>query len=118
MDIYRGSSFLGNASNEWTNPIKTNRGLFQIRWIEDLNTHVLLLDRVDGDFVVATIHNGHSLRALVRRIEENGSAEYIREQLNYIRECGGTVAAEHFFFEVSPTRFEKFCEKFEGNAKK
>ena len=116
--IYKGSSFLGNTSSETLKPVKTKVGEFQIRWIRELNTHVLLLDRGEGGFVVATKHNGYSLRALVRRIEENGSAEYIREQLNYIRECGGTVAAEHFFFDVPLTRFEKFCNKFEENAKK
>lgn len=118
MNIYESTSILGNTSPEILKPIKTTVGEFQIKWIEELNTHILLLDRGEGGFVAATKHNGYSLRALVRRIEENGSAEYIREQLNYIRECGGTVAAEHFFFEVSPTRFEKFCEKFEENAKK
>ncbi len=99
MTINKSASVLGNTSPEILKPVQTNLGLFQIKWIEDLNTHVLLLDRDKGGFVVASKHNGHSLRALVRRIEENGSAEYIREQLNSIRECGGTVAAEHFFLE-------------------
>jgi hypothetical protein len=99
MNINKSASVLGNTSPEILNPAKTNLGLFQIKWIEELNTHVLLLDRGEGGFVVASKHNGHSLRALVNRIEKNGSAEYIREQLNYIRECGGTVAAEHFFLE-------------------
>ncbi len=98
MNINKSASILANSSDEILKPVKTNLGLFQIKWIEELNTHVLLLDRGDGDILVATKHNGHSLHALVERVFA-GNVTGIKSQLNYIRQCGGTVAAEHFFLE-------------------
>ena len=99
MKLTTTRSILGNSSPEILVPVKTERGTFQIKWIEEIGSHALFLDRGEGFFLVATKHNGHSLRALVRRVEENKGADYIKEQLDYIRRCGGTVAAEHFFLE-------------------
>jgi hypothetical protein len=100
MTINKSASILGNTSPEILKPVKTNLGLFQIKWIEELNTHVLLLDRGRGagDILVATQYNGHSLHALAKCVLA-GNQDRIASQLNYIRQCGGTVAAEHFFLE-------------------
>jgi len=98
MTINKSASILGNTSTEILKPVKTNLGLFQIKWIKELDTHVLLLDRGKGGIFVASHNNGYSLSELVERVLA-GNQDRITSQLNYIRQCGGTVAAEHFFLE-------------------
>ena len=96
MKLAQTSSILGNTSPAILIPIKTPLGEFQIKWIKAINAHALFLDRGEGGIFVASHNNEHSLRALAERILA-GNQERIKSQLDFIRQCGGTVAAEHFF---------------------
>jgi hypothetical protein len=98
MKINLANPILGNTSPDILKPIETSLGTFQIKWIEELDSHVLLLDRGAGGIFVASHNNGHSLFNLIERIQA-GTAERVLAQLNFIRQCGGKVAAEHFFLE-------------------
>lgn len=92
------TSVLGNTSSGLLKPVETPVGTFQIEWVDAICSHALFLDRGMGGILVATMHNGFSLEALVKRVKE-GIHEEIKEMLNYIRKCGGTAAAEHFFVD-------------------
>jgi hypothetical protein len=94
MKLAQTSSILGNTSPAITYPTKTFMGTFQIVWLNVIGSHALFVDRGEGGILVATAHNGFSLDSLVKRIGQN---KRVKEQLDYIRTCGGTVAAEHFF---------------------
>ena len=96
MKLAQTSSILGNTSPAILIPVETSLGKFQIKWIKAIGAHALFLDRGQGGFLVATKHNGFSLMALVKRVKL-GNWKDIKGQLDYIRDCGGTVAAEHFF---------------------
>ena len=96
MKINRANPILGNTSPAILIPIKTPLGDFQIKWIEELGAPALFLDRGEGGFFVASHNNGHSLFNLIERVQ-SGIEERALAQLEFIRQCGGTVAAEHFF---------------------
>ena len=96
MKFAKTSSILGNTSPAILIPVETLVGTFQIQWIEAIGAHALFLDRGEGGIFVASHNNGHSLHALVEFVLA-GNQERIKSQLDYIRQCGGTVAAEHFF---------------------
>lgn len=96
MKITKANPILGNSSPEILKLVKTPLGEFQIKWIEELDSHALFLDRGEGGMFVASHNNGHSLFNLIERVQ-GGMEGRILAQLDYIRACGGTVAAEHFF---------------------
>jgi hypothetical protein len=97
--VTRCKSILPNSAPHILKPIKTNHGTLQVGWIAEIDAHGLFYtyDETGSTCLLATHHNGHSLHNLAERITKSGCYSRVREQAEYIRECGGMTTGEEAF---------------------
>ncbi len=97
----KAHSILPNSSPEVLAVKKGLNGNFQVKWIEQIDAHVLFFKRnEDGAvFTLASHHNGYSCDALTKRIIM-GDIKQVEEQLDCIARCGGMVCDKSYFKTV------------------
>ncbi len=88
-------SLLPNSSPTILIPVQTTLGTFQIKWIEDIDSHALFLIHERGESLIATHHNGFSLHVLAEYVKAS-NYDKARAQLVFISRCGGTVTDASF----------------------
>ena len=71
-------------------PVNTPFGVLQVRVIPELDTHGLFHKHDRGESLLATHGNGYSCHCLLERMAR-GDADKVREQAQYILDCGGTA---------------------------
>lgn len=79
-------------------PVKTHFGSLQVRVIAELDTHGLFHKHEGGESLLATHPNGYSCHELLKRMSVE-TADRVRDQVQYILDCGGT--AQHVEHLVS-----------------
>ena len=90
MSRHVGGSFLPSNEARILQPVKTHFGSLQVRVIAELDTHGLFHKHERGESLLATHPNGYSCHELLKRMND-GSADRVRAQVQYILDCGGTT---------------------------
>lgn len=99
--IGKTRSLLANSSPEILKPIPGCDGVFQVVWIDQINTHGLFYQHkcAEGAQILATHHNGYSCDALAERIIK-GDSQRALEQLDFIADCGGTKCSNEKLLSI------------------
>lgn len=86
-------SILPNSDTTILKPLEGKHGVFQVKWISELDTHGLFFSSGTYNSVIAMHHNGYSCHALAKRIIEvwqlSKPEQYAIDQYKYINACGG-----------------------------
>lgn len=112
------NSILANSSPKILKPIGTTFGVLQVRWMDKLDTHQLVLIVNGKETVIASHHNGFSCHSLAERMEAGNQAA-IKDQADYIVCCGGEakpVAEILALLDVSPVQLKLYRHKTDGGA--
>lgn len=84
-----GGSILPSSSPQILTPLPFRAGSLQVVALPEVDTHALTYQTGLGISLLCTHSNGHSCHNLAKRIIA-GDPVRVREQAQYVLDCGGT----------------------------
>lgn len=84
-----GGSILPSSAPQILQPMQLGARILQVHALPEIDSHGLFVETPHGPCLLATHGNGYSCHSLAKRMIA-GDAAKVREQAEYILDCGGT----------------------------